>query len=70
MEPAALEAPVQLLVSHSEPAGNGPLNAIRKHPPFLAPFTYSSPEELLTSLSSKVIDPPEQMMRGGVRREE
>jgi hypothetical protein len=63
MAPAALEAPVQLLVSH-ENSGNGPLNAFSARPPFLEPFTYANHDELLSSLSAKVIDPPEKKLKG------
>jgi hypothetical protein len=62
MAPGLSSAPVQPLLADSD-TDAVLIDNIRSNPQFLNIFTYSDEEELLASLSTKVVDPPEEKIR-------
>ncbi len=64
---SAFGAPVQPLLANSE-FDTELLTNVLNYPQFLNPYAYSNEEELLDSLSVKVVDPPEDKLRSLPKR--
>jgi hypothetical protein len=64
---SAFGPPVQPLLANSE-FDTELLTNVLNYPQFLNPYAYSNEEELLDSLSVKVVDPPEDKLRSLPKR--
>ncbi len=62
MAPSFSSAPVQPLLAHSD-SDAVLMDNIRDYPHFLNLYTYRDEEELMASLSTKVVDPLEEKVR-------